>query len=264
MRVTVGMMRDLIDGFAPFATAEDFDNVGLLVGRADQEVRTALVALDVTPGVIEEAKRQGAQLIVTHHPLLFSPRRDLREEDREGALLAALIRAGLSLIAAHTNFDKATGGVNDALLAAAGLPASPDGPDRSEGAVAGLTRTVDLPEPMPLRELARQVEARLGDAVRCFTAPGEHKPVRRLTVCAGGGGEYWQDALDTGADCFLTGECKLHHALEAVQHGLRVLEAGHAATERPGAAALCEALQSAADAVQYPVRIVLSSCAPYV
>jgi len=249
------MMRGLIDGFAPFDIAEDFDNVGLLVGRAAQEVHTALVALDVTPGVIEEAKRQGAQLIVTHHPLLFAPRRDLREEDREGALLAALVRAELSLIAAHTNFDKAAGGVNDALLAAIGLPEG-----EGEG---GLTRTVDLPEPMALGELARRVEARLGDAVRRFALPGDDAPVRRLTVSSGAGGDSWAQALADGADCFLTGECRHHFALEAVQRGLRVLEAGHAATERPGAAALCEALQSAADAVQYPVRIVLSSCAPY-
>ncbi|MCL1900431.1 MAG: Nif3-like dinuclear metal center hexameric protein, partial [Promicromonosporaceae bacterium] len=93
----------------------------------EQEVSAALVALDVTPGVIEEAKELGAQLIVTHHPLLFSPRRDLREEDREGRLLAALIRAKLSLLAAHTNFDKAPGGVNDALLAALGLAEKPPG-----------------------------------------------------------------------------------------------------------------------------------------
>jgi len=262
MQVTVGMMRDLVNGFAPFDTAEDFDNVGLLVGRAQQEVRTALVALDVTPGVIEEAKRQGAQLIVTHHPLLFAPRRDLREEDREGMLLAALIRAELSLIAAHTNFDKAAGGVNDALLAAVGLP-DPTLPGPITEGEGGLIRTVDLPEPMALGELARQVEARLGDAVRRFALPGADGPVRRLAVCAGSGGDRWPEALAAGADCFLTGECKLHHAMEAVQQGLRVLEAGHAATEGPGAAALCEALQSAADAVQYPVRIVLSTCAPY-
>ncbi len=254
MRVTVAMMRDLIDGFAPFDTAESFDNVGLLVGRADQEVRTALVAMDVTPQVIAEAKREGAQLLVTHHPLLFSPRRDLREDDREGELLAALIRAELSLIAAHTNFDKAPGGINDALLVALGLPT---------GEGEGLTRTVALPESMMLEQLAERVTAKLGDVVRRFTVQGDASPVRRLTLCAGGGGDFWQDSLRAGADCFLTGECKLHHALEAVQRGVRVLEAGHEATERPGVAAMCQALQNSVNAVQYPVRIVLSSCAPY-
>ena len=252
MRVTVGMIRGLIDGFAPFDTAEDFDNVGLLVGWAKQEVHTVLVALDVTSSVIEEAKQQNAQLIVAHHPLLFSPRRDLCEEDREGALLTALIRARLSLIAAHTNFDKAAGGVNDALLATLGLVGEGD-----------LIRTATLPDPTMLDALTQQVEERLGDVVRRFVLPGDHEPVRRLSVCAGAGGDYWPEALAAGADCFLTGECKLHHALEAVHKGLRVLEAGHAATERPGVAALREALQSAADAVQYPVRIVLASCAPY-
>jgi len=71
------------------------------------------------------------------------------------------------------------------------------------------------------------------------------------------------DAVRAGADCFLTGECRLHRAMDAVQSGVRVLEAGHVATERPGAAALCAALQNAVDAVQYSIRIVFSSCAPY-
>jgi len=251
------MIRDLIDGFAPFDTALESDNVGLLVGRAQQEVRTVLVALDVTPGVIQEARDLDAQLIVSHHPLMRSPRRDLIEEDREGALLAGLIRAELSLIAAHTNFDKAAGGVSDALLATLGLFG-----EKQEGE-SGLTRTVTLDEPLTVDVLARLTEAKLGDAVRRITLPGDDRPVRKLTVCGGSGGDFWQDALKAGADCFLTGEGKHHIALEAVQRGLRMLEAGHAATERPGAAALCEALQRAADAVQYSVQIVLSSRAPY-
>jgi len=251
------MIRDLIDGFAPFDTALESDNVGLLVGRARQEISAVLVALDVTPGVIQEAKGLGAQLIVSHHPLMRSPRRELIEEDREDVLLAGLIRAELSLIAAHTNFDKAAGGVSDALLDALGLSFK-----KQEGE-SGLTRTATLPEPLSLDALARQAEVKLGDAVRRFVLPGDAAPVQKLTVCGGSGGDFWQDALQAGADCFLTGECRHHIALEAVQRGLRVLECGHAATERPGAAALCEALQRAADAVQYSVQILLSSCAPY-
>ena len=257
MRVTVGMLCDLLNTFAPFDTAMDTDNVGLLVGRAQQEVRTVLVALDVTPGVIEEAKSLGAQLIVSHHPLMRSPCRDLIEEDREGVLLAGLIRAGLSLIAAHTNFDKAAGGVSDALVAALGLPGE------KQAGESGLTRTVTLAEPLPLEALAQLAETKLGDSVRRIALPGDNEPVRRLMVCGGGGGGFWQDALDMGADCYLTGECKHHISLEAVQRGVRVLECGHFATEYPGAAALCEALQRAADRVQYSVQIVLSSCAPY-
>ncbi len=254
MKTTVGMLRDLIDGFAPFDTAESYDNVGLLVGRADRAADTVLVAMDATEGVIAEAKSIGAQLLVTHHPLLFSPRRDLREEDREGRLLAELARADLSLIAAHTNFDKAPGGINDALLAALGFP--------GEGG-EGITRTVALPEPLPLQALAARVQAALGDVVRCFGVPGWEEPVRRLTVCGGAGSDYWEEALPAGADCFLTGECKLHHALAATQAGVHALSAGHFATEWPGVTALHKTLQSAANAVQYPVRVVLSSCAPF-
>jgi dinuclear metal center YbgI/SA1388 family protein len=256
MPVTARKIMELVNGFAPFDTAEDYDNVGLLVGKTIQEVDTVLVALDATPGVIAEARALDAQLLLTHHPLPFATRRDLLEADREGVLLAELARARLSLIAAHTNFDRAAGGVNDALIAALSLPA---------GEGEGFTRTAALPEPLPVRELAQRVEAALGDVVRRFDAgdPAGDRLIRRLTVCGGGGGDFWAAAIDHGAECFLTGECKLHNAMEAVQCGLCVLEAGHAATERPGVRALRDALQTAADAVQYSIRVILSARAPY-
>lgn len=254
MRVTVGMMRDLVAQLAPWELAEPWDNVGLLIGHPDREVDTVLVAMDATPAVLAEAREEGAQLLITHHPLLFSKRRDLCEEDREGTMTAEVIRANLSLIAAHTNWDKASGGVNDALLRALALPA---------GEGQGMIRTVTLPEPLGLSVLSEAVRATLGDGVRCFCLPDDEEPVRRLAVCGGAGGEFWREALQSGADCLLTGECKHHEALEAAHFGLRVLAAGHYATEQPGVLALCRGLQTASYALQYSVRIVASIYPPF-
>ena len=118
---TVGDILSLIDDMAPFDTQAEWDNAGLLAGAPGKPVTKVLAALDVSVPVIEEAIKLGAELILTHHPILFHARKNLREDDPEGALLCALIRSGRSLIAAHTNFDQAEGGVNDVLARALGL-----------------------------------------------------------------------------------------------------------------------------------------------
>ena len=119
--MTVQQIFDLIDRFAPFETQSEDDNSGFLVGSPSQEVTAALFALDVTEKVIDEAVSLGAQLIVTHHPLMFSPLSALTDADYEGRLIRRLIRENISLIAAHTNLDQAPGGVNDTLAERCGL-----------------------------------------------------------------------------------------------------------------------------------------------
>lgn len=121
MSVTVGEILRAIDAFAPFEAAEEWDNAGLLAGSPEQLVTGVLCALDLNFSVIDEAQRMGANLIVTHHPILFRGRKNLREDEAEGSLLCRLIRAGMALIAAHTNFDNARPGVNDALAQRLGL-----------------------------------------------------------------------------------------------------------------------------------------------
>ena len=111
----------LINGIAPFETQAEFDNSGLLIGSPAAEVSCVLLALDVTEAVINEAVSLGAQLIITHHPLMFSPRRQLTDEDYEGRLIRHLVRENISLIAAHTNLDQAPCGVNDTLAELCGL-----------------------------------------------------------------------------------------------------------------------------------------------
>ena len=129
--LTVQRVYELIDALAPFDTQADFDNSGLLVGNPQAEVTGIHLALDVTDRVIDDALAAGANLIVTHHPLMFSARKRLTEADYEGHLLIRLIANGLSLIAAHTNLDQASGGMNDTLR-------DPKGGDIRYHAVSGL------------------------------------------------------------------------------------------------------------------------------
>ena len=249
---TVRNVYEIIDGFAPFDTAVEGDNVGLLVGRMEQPVQVILTALDATPGAVLEARSLGAQLLVTHHPVLFTPRARLDESEPEAALLCDIVRANLSLIAAHTNLDAAPGGVNDTLLALVGWHgAEPD----------GLLRKGAFTPPRTVGELEAQVQGALGTSVVRYGNAG--RVVSRFAVCSGSGNGEIAHAAQTGAEVFLTGEIKHGNALEAMARGMAVLAAGHRATEICAAELLAKRLQLAADALQLNIRVFQSKYNPF-
>ena len=252
MMMTVQDIYQIIDRMAPFDTQEDFDNAGLLVGDPAMAVRGIHVALDVTERVLDEAEAVGANLIVTHHPIMFSPVKRLVTTDYETRLIFRMVRAGMALIAAHTNFDRAPGGMNDALAARCGL---------TEVTGEGFIRIGSLPHPMTGRELTAHIAASLDTVVRPMG--DAEKVYRRMALCSGGGSDFWAEGLALGADAFLTGEMKHHHALALADAGMLGLEAGHFATELPGVFALANALQNAANAVQYDVCISTSQAGAY-
>ncbi len=250
--LNVQQVYDFIHERAPFETQVAYDNSGLLVGDPGREITGVHFALDVTDAVIDEAIAAGANLIVTHHPLMFSAIKRLVETSYEARLLCRLIRAGLSLIAAHTNLDQAPGGVNDALAAAIGL---------TDVSGEGFLRVGNLPAAMTAEALAEHVSQRLGDSVRLMGNPTA--VITRVGLCSGSGSDEWPAAAAQGAQAFLTGEAKHHHALEAAGSGVVILEAGHYATEVPGIFALADALQSWQDIVQCNVRVTRSAALAY-
>lgn len=250
--LTVQQVIDFINQRAPFDTQLDYDNSGLLVGDPGREVTGVHFALDVTDHVIDEALGYGANLIVTHHPLMFSPIKRLVETDHQARLLCRMIRENISLISAHTNLDQAIGGCNDVLAQRIGLTGI-------EG--EGFVRVGALPSPMTAGELAASISRVLGDVVRVM---GDASTVvEKVGLCSGSGVEEWPTAAALGAQAFLTGESKHHIALEASAAGVVILEAGHHATEEPGIFALADALQNSGLAVQYKVRVSTSSAKAY-
>lgn len=251
MAATVAQMLALMEGIAPRELAEEWDNVGLLAGRPDAGVEKVLVALDLTGGALDEAAALGVQLIVTHHPILFRGRKNLREDDPEGALLCRLVRQGVALIAAHTNFDNANPGLNDQLAAELGLK---DVQTLEHGLRVG---TIDC----ALGELDALCRMRLGGCARIYGP--ERARIGRLAVCGGSGGEFWPTAQAAGADALLTGEVRHHDALNAVAVGMWLCEAGHFHTERVSVKALRKGLQNAINAVQYNVSVYESAFEPF-
>lgn len=218
---------EYINRIAPFETAEEWDNVGLLVGGPDDQVNGVLVALDVTPGAIAAAKAVNANLILTHHPLIFEPLRQLDSDTLPYQLAASHI----SVLSAHTNLDKAVGGVNDALAEQLGLHDVRIAPD-------GMSRIGSLAAETDLADFTRQVATCLDIPVH---VSGQGM-VRTVAVCGGSGGDFIP-ALASLADVFVTGEIRHHQWLSS--SGMALIEAGHYATEAPVIDALCRRLREA-------------------
>ncbi len=205
-----------MEQWAPPALAEEWDNPGLLVD-AGTLVRRVLVTLDITPAVVEEAHRLGCQLVVSHHPVIFKPVRRLQQGD--AAFLLA--RYGISALCAHTNLDAAYGGVNEVL--AGRLERDMVQPLEGRGRVGDR-------ESISPAQLAEQV-GRLLNAPVLLADAG--RPVTRVAVVGGSGGEFFAAAAQAGAQCLVTGEASHHHGLDALDQGVSLIVAGHFATEWP-------------------------------
>ncbi|MDO4546626.1 MAG: Nif3-like dinuclear metal center hexameric protein [Clostridia bacterium] len=251
MPVKVQDIYDIIDEFAPFNTQEEWDNAGILAGSKNAGVARILCALDLTQGVIDEAVRLDAELIVTHHPILFHARKNLTTDDPEGLLLCSLARSGKALIAAHTNFDKASGGVNCVLAQALGLE---DIKPLEGGLRIGTWKGT-------FARLCENVASSLNCVVRPYGDAGAS--VQSVAVCGGAGGSLWKMAREAGADAYVTGEIHHNDALDMTAWGLVGCEAGHFHTENPSVKAMKTALQNRLDELQYDIMVFNSDYKPF-
>ena len=229
------VVMDALERIAPKRLAEEWDNPGLLVGAFNQDVHRILVCLDVSDGVVKQAVREGADMIVAHHPLIFKGIKKIRTDLPLGARLRQLLKHDIAVAAAHTNLDIAVGGVNDVLATKIGLGklstfviTSQD----ADGTVESLGRIGSLPAPMAVEDFAVQVRESLSaEHVRLVNAGA--RPVRKVALCSGSGAEFIQKAAFMGADAYVTGDVKYHEAQTAMELGLHVIDAGHFATEFP-------------------------------
>lgn len=225
--MTVQDVLQWIDAFAPFATQEEYDNSGLLLGDAEQPVSKVLFALDATPGVAAQAVRIGADLIITHHPLMFLPVHKLQYSTGEGPIIRTLMQSGIAMIAAHTNLDRCPGGVADSLAEALGLV---NGKPCEQ---TPYLRTGSLAAPCTAGEFTAFLNRRLNACTRLYGDPDAL--IRSAAVGPGANGENY---IHVDADAFVTGEIRHHELLGAISRGLAVFDAGHYPTEFPGIAAL--------------------------
>ena len=253
--MTVQQILDYVNSLAPAGMKYDWDNVGLLCGRREQPVKKILVALDPFLSVCQEAVELGADLIVTHHPLIFRAPKSITTDDTVGQSILLLASHGISAINAHTNLDCAPGGVNDVLAETLGLTAAevlnPMGTDE-EGRPYGLLRS-GLVDEQPLEEFLAVVKSRLGAPVLRYV--NGNRPVHKVAVGGGACADGYLEALDAGCDTLVTADIKYNQFWDAHDLGLNLIDAGHFYTENPVCAVLAKKLQK-----QFPqVQVLLSA-----
>lgn len=215
---TVKNIYDFIDRIAPYDTQEEWDNSGHLIGDFRKEVKRVVMALDVTHEVADFAKEVEADLVLSHHPLIFSGIKAIKSD----SVPYKLVNNGIAHICCHTNFDKAVGGINDSLAEILGL-------NDCRKAENGFTVVGTLECEMSIDDFAQYVADKLDCAGIRYT--DTEKTIKSVAVCGGAGDdEFIEDAM-TVADCFLTGDLKYHQMLDAQQMGMCVISAGHFETE---------------------------------
>ena len=258
---TVADILHFIESIAPPYMAESWDNVGLLCGRKGNDVKKILVALDPFRNVIDEAIELGADLIVTHHPLIFGEDIKAVNEDTEtGRCLLKLIEHGIAAINAHTNLDLAPGGINDVLAEKLGLQAvevvSPEGTD-AQGRPYDLLRAGFVDE-QSLEQFLHTVKSSLNcDGLRYVNCG---KPVHK--VCVGGGscGGAYAEAAAHGCDTLVTADVKYNQFRSAFETGINLIDAGHFHTENPTMPILAEKLRDAFPEIQVEISKKHTDC----
>ena len=239
---TVGEVAAVLEQLAPLGLAEDWDNVGLLVGDAGWAADRVMTCLTITPESAAEAIVERANLIVSHHPLPFHPLKSITAATTAGRLLLDLIGHRIAVFSPHTAFDSASAGINQHL--AIGLGLHEIRPLRAAAGAAedeGPGRFGMAGEPLTLADLARRTKEFLGaELVRIVGSPDE--PVARIAIACGSGGSFLDDAAAVGSEALVTGEATFHTCLAAEARGIALVLAGHYASERFGVAALADYL----------------------
>ena len=261
--VHVSDILQFVETLAPRSMAMDWDNVGMLCGSKATPVTRVLVALDPFEHVCQEAAQWGAQVIVTHHPLIFKPLPNVTDETTIGRGLITLIRSDISAINAHTNLDQAPGGVNDVLARKLGLAniqvITPCGTTEA-GEPWGLLRMGEVPE-QPLDAFLNQVKTQLScDGLR-YVSGG--KPVRKVAVGGGACGDGWKEALKAGCDTFVTSDIKYNQFWDAHDMGLNLIDAGHFHTENPVVAVLAEKIAASFPEIEVKISESHRDCMKY-
>ena len=230
--LSVGDVVNGLESFAPTALAEDWDNVGLLVGDLGWSTERVMTCLTVTPTTVTEAIENRADLIVSHHPLPFQPLKSITTATTPGHMLLDLIGAKIALYSAHTAFDSAEAGINQHLAIGLGLQAIEplmQNLDSQESDVG--SGRLGVADGGSLLEVAERVKAFLEiDSVRIVGPPEQE--VERVAIACGSGGAFLETALERGCNCLVTGEINFHGCLEAEARGIGLVLPGHFSSER--------------------------------
>lgn len=214
---TVKEIYDFIDLIAPFNAQEEWDNSGLLVGNKEQNVNKILFTLDITSDIVNQAIDCGADLIITHHPLIFKPISTVLSD----SIIFKLIENKISLISAHTNYDKAVDGVNDILCKTVGL-------NKFSKVDHTCLNIAEFDNITSVNDFINTVKTVLGGVVRFNSVKND---IKKIAICSGSGSDYLETAKELNCDALLTGDASHHAFLDADEMNILLVAAGHFETE---------------------------------
>ena len=218
----VGDVIRVIEEFAPLGIQEKWDNSGLCIGSPDDEVSSVLIGLDCTPELVDEAVSCGADMIVTHHPLIFSGLKKISPDDQVGAAVIKAVKNGIAIYAAHTSADKVLAGVSGAMAARLGLESVRILDEDGEG--TGLGVVGDLPEPLTAAEAMVLVKERFGLKAMRTSKPVEGM-ISRVAMCGGSGGSLIGAAIASGAQLYISGDISYHNFF--TKDDFMIMDIGH-------------------------------------
>lgn len=240
--LTVNEVKDVIEELVPVELQEEWDNSGLLIGFEKASVKKCLLCLDLDRRVLDEALELGAEMIITHHPIIFSGMKALCDGSSKERLIMDIIKNGISVYSCHTPFDKVKGGNNDRIIERLGLTAvrtlsgnDVNAPSKmKERPDAGdIGRIGEFKNMMTFSEIIQHTATQLGLSIRQLRAVGSlDKYIAVVGVCTGAGADMMKMAAASGCDLMLTGDVKYHEAQEARDLGICLLDAGHYGTEK--------------------------------
>lgn len=227
MGITVNSIIEFIDQIAPFDTAEAWDNVGLLVGKKDQSVKNILLALDVTEEVVLEAIEKGVDLIITHHPIIFSGLKSITDNSRIGSSVLKLIENDISVISAHTNLDNSfIHGINHHIAVLYGLSdIEPLSEMHGYGVVGNLKVPLSIDAFINETKLVFKI-----DTVKVANHDAKTN-ISTVAISSGASSDYIEDALKKNVDVFIMGDLKYHEAQKVIGTGLMLADVGHYESE---------------------------------
>lgn len=229
MRIVNDVIKEM-EKIAPTYLKEDFDNVGLMVGDRSKEVKKVLLALDCTLNVIEEAKRENADLIITHHPLIFRRPSNITTDTLQGKKIIELIKNDISLYSSHTNLDSVENGLNSTIVSLLGFEECAILEANKKEQSAGIGRLVSLNESISLEQLVNKVKKAL--SINHLRVVNGNDKITKIAIINGSGQDFIGKAVSLGADCIITGDTTYHFASDYKELGISILDVGHFASEQ--------------------------------
>lgn len=236
MSLKVKDIDKIMEEHAPSKFKESYDNVGLMIGERNTEVKAILVALDCTLDVIEEAKKKQCNLIFTHHPLLFRKPLNITTDTLLGKKIIEIIRSDLNVYSSHTNLDSIKGGINDIIMQLLGFEKyetiSLSDKRKDDDYSTGIGRIAVLDKSTTVLELCEKIKRDLNVSMLRYSGK-DNMEIKKVAVINGSGQDYFNAAKRLGADCIITGDTTYHYVSDLNEEGVAIIDAGHFGTEWP-------------------------------